>query len=133
MRSDIRRLRAIGKKELITLTSYRVNMMMQVLNLWYFAIAFYFIGEFVGDPESIQEFEGGYFEFVLIGSIVTSFAITGMQSFGSQISEEQDQGTLQAILATPTPMWTILTASYIVPSIFVIVETIVLVGVGLGI
>ncbi len=133
MRADLRRIRAIGKKELITLTSYKINMIMNILNLWYFAISFYFIGEFVGDPESIRELDGGYFEFVLIGAIVTSFAIVGMQSFGGQIREEQNEGTLEAILATPTPMWTILAASYIVPAIFVIAETIVLVIVGLGI
>jgi ABC-2 type transport system permease protein len=133
VKSDLRRLRAIGKKEVITLTSYRIKMMMKVVNLWYFAISFYFIAEFVGDPESISGLEGGYFEFVLIGAIVTSFALVGMESFGGQISEEQNEGTLEAILATPTPMWTILVASYIVPSLFLIVEAGVLIGVGLGI
>ena len=133
MNPDLRRLVAISKKEMITLTSYRVNMMMRVVNVWYFAISFYFIGEFVGEPESIRHLSGGYFEFVLVGSIVASFALVGMTAFSGQIREEQDEGTLEAVLTTPTPMWTILGASYIVPSIFVLIETSVLVVVGLGI
>lgn len=132
MSGNRRRLGAIIRKELITLTSYRIQMMMKVLNIGYFAVSFYFIGEFVGDPSAISEFGGGYFEFVLIGSIVTSFAIIGLSSFGEQISEEQDEGTLEAVLTTPTPMWTMLAASYVVPMLFVIVETVVLVGLGLG-
>ncbi len=133
MRSDLRRFGAITRKELITFTSYRVNMVMRVLNVWYFALSFYFISEFVGEPESIRTLGGGYFEFVLVGSIVTSFAVVGMSAFAGQISEEQNEGTLEAILTTPTPMWTILAASYTVPMIFVTVETLVLVVIGLGV
>ena len=132
MSVNLRRLAAITKKELITFTSYRMNMIMRVLNVWYFALSFYFIGQFVGEPDSIQALGGGYFEFVLVGSIVTSFAVVGMSAFAGQISEEQNEGTLEAILTTPTPMWTILAASYTVPMIFVTIETVVLVVVGMG-
>ncbi len=131
MRANLRRLVAISRKELITFASYRISMAMRVLNVWYFAISFYFIGEFVGSPESIQDLRGGYFQFVLVGAIVTSFALVGMTSFAGQVSEEQNEGTLEAILTTPTPMWTILAASYIIPMMFVIIETAVLVFVGL--
>lgn len=132
MSENMRRLGAIIRKELITLTSYRIQMLMKIVNIGYFAVSFYFIGEFVGDPDAISEFGGGYFEFVLIGSIVTTFAIVGLSAFGDQISDEQDEGTLEAVLTTPTPMWTMLAASFVVPLGFVIVETIVLVGLGLS-
>ena len=133
MNQNLRRVLAISRKELITLTSYRINMIMRVINVWYFAISFYFIGEFVGEPNAIRGMEGGYFQFVLVGSIVTSFAIVGVTSFSSQISEEQSEGTLEAILTTPTPMWPILAASFVIPIIFVVIETTVLVVVGMGI
>ena len=133
MRSDLRRLLAISRKELITFTSYRVSMLMRFFDVWYFAISFYFISEFFGAAEAIRELDGGYFEFVLIGSIVTSFAVVGLTSFSDQIGEEQDEGTLEAVLATPTPMWTIVVGSFVVPAIFVVIETVVLVAVGLGV
>lgn len=132
MRSNLRRIAAIFRKELATLTSYRVDLVMRVINISYFAVSFYFIGKFVGDPESISQFDGGYFEFALVGSIVGRFAGIGISSFADLIKEEQNDGTLEAVLTTPTPLWTVLAASHIVPTIFVVVETSLLVGVGLG-
>ena len=131
MSADTRRINAIVRKELITMTSYRVDLLMQFLQVWYYAISFYFIGEFVGDPDSISDLDGGYFEFVLIGSIVSSFAVVGLASFSGQISEEQNQGTLEAILTTPTPTWVLVASSHVIPLAFVIVESIVLLAVGL--
>ena len=132
MSADLRRITAIVRKELITFTSYRVDMVMRFVQVGYFAVSFYFIGEFVGDPDAISDLGGGYFEFVLIGSIVTSFAIVGMGSFSGQIAEEQGRGTLEAILTTPTPTWVLVVASHLIPLAFVVVETIVLLAVGLG-
>lgn len=133
MSANLRRLGAITRKELITLTSYRISMMMRILNIGYFAVSFYFIGEFVGDPASLDDVSGGYFEFVLVGSIVSSFAVVGLSAFGDQITDEQDEGTLEALLTTPTPTWTIIAASHVVPLLFVIAETVLLIAVGLGV
>lgn len=133
MTADIRRVRAVVRKEWINFTSYRVDMILQLVDVWYFAISFYFIGEFVGDPASIGDLSGGYFEFVLIGSIVTSFAVVGMASFSGQIREEQNDGTLEAFLTTPSPAWTMLAGSYVIPAVFVVIESVVLVVVGLGV
>lgn len=132
MSANRRRMAAVIRKELTTLTSYRVDMAMRILHIGYFAVSFYFIAQFVGDPESISQFRGGYFEFALIGSIVTSWAAVGMASFPEQISEEQNEGTLEAVLTTPTPIWPILVASHAVAFVFVVAETTLLVLVGLG-
>ncbi|MDW3217472.1 MAG: ABC transporter permease [Acidimicrobiales bacterium] len=132
MTANARRLRAVFRKELTTLTSYRVAMVLRLVNIGYFAVSFYFIAELVGDAESLQGFSGGYFEFALVGSIVASWADVGISSFAEQISEEQNEGTLEAILVTPTPIWTVMTASHFVAIIFVVAETVLLVGVGLA-
>lgn len=128
-----RRIMAVTWRELIVFASYRVSMMMRMFEIWYFAISFYFIDAFVGDIEVLDNLDGGYFEFVLIGSIVTSFSRTGISSFSALISEEQDDGTLEVLLASPTPMSTLLLGSFIVPFIFMAVENTILVAVGLGI
>ncbi|MEZ5247563.1 MAG: ABC transporter permease [Acidimicrobiales bacterium] len=133
MSANWRRVGAVVRKELTTLTSYRVDLTMRILRIGYFAVSFYFIAEFVGDPESISQFRGGYFEFALIGSIVTSWAAVGMTSFPEQISEEQNEGTLEAVLTTPTPIWTVLVASHAVAFVFVLAETALLVLIGLGV
>ena len=127
-----RRIAAVTRKELITFASYRVSMIMSMFEIWYFAISFYFIDRFVGDVDLLSDLEGGYFEFVLIGSIVTSFSRIGISAFSSLVSEEQSDGTLEILLASPTPMSTLLVGSFIVPFIFLAVETTVLVVVGLG-
>jgi ABC-2 type transport system permease protein len=128
-----RRIVAMTKKELITFASYRVGMVMRMFEVWYFAISFYFIDRFVGDVALLDDVDGGYFEFVLIGSIVTSFGRVGISSFSALVAEEQDDGTLEVILASPTPTFTLLAGSFVVPVLFLAVETTVLVLVGLGI
>ncbi|MEZ5166954.1 MAG: ABC transporter permease [Acidimicrobiales bacterium] len=130
--ADLRRVGAIARKELITLTSYRIAMMTRFLTVWYFAISFYFIADFVGTPDAIADVEGGYFGFVLVGAVVTSFATAGVSAFPAQIAEEQDEGTLEAVLSTPTPLWTMVAGGFVVPMVFVLAETGVLVAVGLG-
>lgn len=132
MTADTRRVGAIVRKELITLTSYRVHLAMRFMQVWYYAISFYFVGEFVGDPEAISEFDGGYFEFVLIGSVVSSFVTVGLASFAAQIAEEQNQGTLESILTTPTPTWVLVASSHVIPLLFVAIETVVMLAIGLG-
>ena len=132
MTANVRRIAAIVRMELITMTSYRVDLLLQLLGVWYYAITFYFVGEFVGDPESIGDLSGGYFEFVLVGSIVASFATVGLQAFSAMISEEQNQGTLEPILTTPTPTWVLVVASHVIPLLFVILESIAMLAVGLA-
>lgn len=132
MSANTRRMQAVFRKEMTTLTSYRVAMILRLVNIGYFAVSFYFIAELVGDAESLQGFRGGYFEFALVGSIVASWADVGISSFAAQISEEQNEGTLEAVLVTPTPIWTVMAASHFVAVIFVVVETVLLVAVGLS-
>lgn len=123
----------MARKEMITLSSYRFDLILRMVEIWYFAISFYFIDRFVGDVDLLSDLDGGYFEFVLVGSIVTSFARVGLSSFPELVSEEQDDGTLEMTLVTPTPSWILLVGSFFVPVIFLIIETTVLVGVGLGV
>ncbi|MEM7141607.1 MAG: ABC transporter permease [Actinomycetota bacterium] len=133
MNAHLNRIRAIFAKELTTLASYRTALALRLVQIGYFAVSFYFIAELVGDADSLAGFKGGYFEFALIGSIVASWADVGISSFPDQITEEQNEGTLEALLITPTPIWTIVTASHAVGAIFVVIETALLVAVGLGI
>ena len=126
-----RRIVAIVAKELQIIRSYPTELIGRTVGVWYFAASFYFIGEFLGTAEPVRDSPGGYFVFALIGTIVTSFAMVGLTSFPDLVSEEQEDGTLEAVLATPTPMWTLVVASFIVPTLFVVAETVVLVAVGL--
>lgn len=131
--TNLGRVGAIVRRDLITFTSYRVNMALDFISVWYFAVSFYFMGEFVGQPESIADLEGGFFEFVLVGAIVTAFAGLGLSAFSANIAEEQNVGTLEAVLTTPTPMWVVLTGGFVIPALFTVIEIVILVGVGLGV
>jgi len=133
MRADLRRLMAIARRDGVIFTSYRLNMLLRFVGIWYFAISFYFVGQFVGKPSSIADLHGGYFEFVLIGAIVTTFATLGVSAFSMNITAEQSDGTLEAVLTTPTPMWVVLGGGFLVPAMFAISESTVLLGVGLGV
>ena len=132
LRSNFRRVEAIARRDLITFASYRADLILTFLSVWYFAISFFFIGEFVGQPDALAEIDASYFEFVLLGSVVTSFATLGVSAFSAELSSEMNTGTIEAVLSTSTPVWVLLTGGFVVPMAFVVTETAVFIGVGLG-
>ncbi|MFQ5575160.1 MAG: ABC transporter permease [Terriglobia bacterium] len=50
----------------------------------------------------LEPYGGDYFSFVLIGIAFSGFLQTGLSTFSSSISSAQSQGTLEAMLVTPT-------------------------------
>lgn len=90
-------------------TSYRGMMILQLLGIVGTLIIFYSIGLLVGDnAQSLEEYGGEYFPFALIGLSVSDYFNTGLRSFSSRLRLAQTTGTLEAMLATPTPARSIL-------------------------
>lgn len=126
LQADIRRLTAVTRREWKVATSYQFQLAISFGRMVLFAISFYFIGEFVGQPAALQDTGAGYFEFALIGVIVTAVVGLAVSDFSAVIAQEQENGTLEMILATPTPIWTVLGGSIAVSAVLTTLEVLVL-------
>ncbi len=126
LRADLRRLVAVAHREWKVAASYQFQIGLSFGHTLLFAISFYFIGEFVGQPAALQDSGAGYFEFALVGVIATSVVDLAVREFSAIITEEQESGTLEMVLATPTPIWTVLGGGVVVSAVFTAIEVLIL-------
>jgi len=57
---------------------------------------------------ALARYGGEYFPYVLVGIAVSSFVSVGLQALAQEVRSAQVQGTLEALLATPTSIYTVL-------------------------
>ncbi len=118
-------------------TSYRFAFALQFAGLFISALAFFFIAQMFGESATqyLSSYGGDYFSFVLIGIAFAGYFGVGLTSFTSSLRSAQTTGTLEAMLATPARLSTlILSASiwdYLLTTFKVLVH--LLVGVLLGV
>ncbi len=120
--STMERVAAIVRRDIMVERSYHFQLALQVIGIGFSAGTFFFIGKLVGEPDALSDYEGGYFPFALIGSIVMTTSVLGLSTFSQKISDEQRAGTLEVLLSTPTRLGTILLGSFLVPLAFLLVE-----------
>ncbi|MEO1062176.1 MAG: ABC transporter permease [Actinomycetota bacterium] len=127
------RLRAIVRRDITVLRTYQLKVYVSFAQSIVFVFSFYFIGDFVGEPEALAELDAGYFEFALLGVIVTTVIALALREFADNIAAEQHGGTLEALLVTPSPLWTLLVGGAVVSMAITAAEVLVLVGLGFGV
>jgi ABC-2 type transport system permease protein len=101
---------AFIKKDILITLSYRFRLLLDFGRLFISLFIFYFIGKTFGGALSpyLGRYGGEYFPYVLIGLSVSSFVSVGLDAFSSEIRAAQVEGTLEALLCTPTSIYTIL-------------------------
>jgi len=101
---------AIMKKELITMLSYRFNFIFRIITIWLSLLIYFFLSKLINSSsvESLQDYGGNYFTFVIIGIAFTNYLNVGLDSFSSSIRDAQLTGTLEAVLVTRTSFTTLL-------------------------
>ena len=95
--------------------SYRLNFFLRFARIFTTILTFYFISKLFGKgaSEYLKEYGGDYFPFVLIGIAFSEYIMVSLRSFSDSIRQEQIVGTLEAVLATPTKISTIVIGSSI--------------------
>jgi len=113
----LRKPLAFLKKDFLLEISYRFSFVLQFASIFFSVVMFYFVAKLVGEAPSVQQslsdYGGSYFSFVLIGIAFSSFLSVGLSSFSTNIRAEQMIGTLEAMLVTPTRLPTIVVSSSI--------------------
>lgn len=106
----MRKFFAFVKRDLLVYVSYKFGILMQFARLFISVIVFYFIGKTFGSSMSpyLAHYGSDYFSYVIIGLAGSSFVYVGLDSLASNVRGAQVEGTLEALLSTPTSIYTIL-------------------------
>jgi ABC-2 type transport system permease protein len=107
---------AFLRRDFTIARSYRVPFVLDLVQRLSSLVLFFFLGRLVDSrtkPGS-GDFHGGYFGFVLIGIVLLGIITTTLSAFSERLRTDQTTGTLETVLAMPSPTWlTILgSASY---------------------
>lgn len=124
---------ALARRDLAIEVSYHFRLALFLIGAFVSAFLAFYVSKLVGDPASLAQFRGSYFDYVVIGLALTSYAGLGVVAFTAQISREQAAGTLEVLLSGPTRLATLLAGGLIVPLALTTVQVALLVGMGVGV
>jgi ABC-2 type transport system permease protein len=132
-RASLRQIRAIARRDALTEVSYHFNLFFFFSSAVFAAFIAFFVSELVGETEFLEQYEGSYFDFVLVGLALTSYASLGVAAFTDEIRQEQSAGTLEVLLSGPTRLVTLLIGGFVVPLALTTFEVGALIGIGIGV
>ncbi len=129
---SFRQVAAIARRDLRIEVSYQFRFVLRLFEVFFLATTVYFVSDLVGASARLGQYSGEYFEFVLVGLAVVSFAGFGLRAFSQAVNQEQNQGTLEVLLMSPASFVVLLVGSAIVPLCLTVVQVSLLVGIGIG-
>jgi ABC-2 type transport system permease protein len=124
------KLAAFARRDVLVAWSYRLPFITDWIGMFVQVIIFEFVGRLVR-PDLVPSFGGSratYMEFVAVGIVFSSFTGVALARVYSVIRQEQLQGTLEALLVTPTSSTTIELGSVVYDLLFVPARVIVFLG-----
>jgi ABC-2 type transport system permease protein len=130
LREELRKLLAFLRRDVLVAWSYRLPFVTDWIAMILQAFVFGFVGKLIR-PSSLPRFGGepvDYLEFVAVGIAISSFLAVGLSRLMTVIRQEQVQGTLEALLLTPTAWSTIEVGSAFYDILYVPVRTAVFLG-----
>jgi ABC-2 type transport system permease protein len=116
----MRKLWAFLHRDLFNEMSYKLSFVLQLLGVLPAILLFYFLSVMIGGNkiESLGQYGGEYFPFVLLGIAIQNYQTFALISFSSMMREAQLSGTLEAILVAPVGTPTFLFGSAIYSFVF---------------
>lgn len=140
-RTTLRIAWAFILRDLRTEMSYRLSFFFQLFGIFSSVFMFYFVAQLLGAAAlpHLAAYGGDYFSFVLIGIAFSSYFGLGLSSFSSGLRQAQSTGTLEALLASPVGLSTLILCSslwsYVMTTVRVLIYLavgVLLLGVDLG-
>jgi ABC-2 type transport system permease protein len=113
--------------------TYRLRLLVMFISTLGFAVGLFFVGRLITDPAALGDYEGGYFDFAIVGLAVTTFAAVGLQAFSTSLVNEQSTGTIDLLLASPAPRRGLLFGQFLLPFGIALIEFVALLGLGVGV
>jgi ABC-2 type transport system permease protein len=93
-------------------------------------VPYFFLSHFIGKSVSgqVQQYGGDYFSFVFVGVVVQEYLLLPLYSFSRHIRESQLNGTLEAVLSTQTPLYTVILSSALYPLLWATIHIMIYIG-----
>ena len=129
-------MRKVGyfiKKDFFVATSYKFQFCFQFINIFIYVATFYFLSKLIGDDyarEHLRVYGVNYFSFVLIGISFSNFVKVGLVNLTQNIRNSMVEGSLEAMLVSPTKPTFVIVASSIWQFIFESIRVILFLIVG---
>jgi ABC-2 type transport system permease protein len=106
---------AVWRRERQVWGGFRLSLLINLAGLALSILPFFYIGSLFGArlPAAMQAegLKGGYFPYVLVGLAFAHFLRSGLAAMALQLQTEQHQGTLEMLVASPTPLPVVLSAT----------------------
>lgn len=101
---------AFLKKDFLSESSYNLAFVFNIFGILINILAYFFIDKLFGGRmvPHLEDFGVNYFSYVMLSMAFFGYVGVGLGSFSERIRAEQMQGTLEAVLLTPTKISTIL-------------------------
>jgi ABC-2 type transport system permease protein len=130
--STLRKLAALFQRDLAVARSYRIAFVLQLLQALFGVAGFYFLSRFIESPQLERALPqgGGYFPFALVGIAFFDYLSVSLTTFDDGLQQARQNGTLENLLVTQTPLPVILMGSSLYPFVLMSLRTAVYLGWG---
>ncbi len=126
---------AFIKRDFLIEKSYRFNLLLRVLHVFFFSSVFFYISKLVGKNAAVFSAAGisDYFSFVIFGLAFSRYLGVAMSAFNSTIQNEQQIGTIGMLFMSPvsgaklvvySSVWQFIYATFEVAAYFFFASTI---------
>jgi ABC-2 type transport system permease protein len=123
----LRKILAFFRRDVAIARSYRMAFALEILEAFFGVATFYYLSRFVSNEQLALALPPGrdYFAFALVGFAFFDYLTVSLSAFDSTIMEAQQNGTLEAMLVTETPLTMILVASAAYPFVLLALRTVI--------
>jgi ABC-2 type transport system permease protein len=127
MHHESRKIYAFFRRDLAIGRSYRMAFAFEILDAFFGVATFFYLSRFVSTDQLPRTLPPGsdYFAFALIGLAFFDYLTVSLSTFDDSIVEARQNGTLEAMLVTQTPLTTILVASAAYPFVLLALRTVI--------
>ncbi len=133
LRAHGRRVAAIAVRDVRSEGRQPLRYVIRLVQVVITGVIVYNVSKLIVDSPELAGFGGSYFDFAMIGLAVMSVAHLGITTFNDNILREQQLGTMEVVLSTPTPISVLLTGSFAFPLLLTVVDLVLYLGGGVGI
>lgn len=124
------RLGAVARRDLIVTWSYPILLLTRYGQIAVTTVLLSFMARLVNAPPALARYGGRYFEFALSGLIVLSFVTLGLGVLTTAVTAEQNAGSFEVLLISPTPLPVLLAGIYLVPTALTMVDVLAYIAIG---
>lgn len=119
-------MEAVLRRDLRLALSYRLNVLLAAASSLFSAVLWFYLSAFVTVRGT--EVPGGYFAFVVTGTVLLHYVTAALHGVSRRLREEQAAGTLEFLLSSPASPWGLLMASVLLDLLLRTVDALLFLG-----